>query len=139
MSHLSPLPPIETRALQVAKKCKIFRNGDPHYFGKTVTLDSRRIRSFDAFLNGLTNDLKLRNGAVRKLVTPTHGHRIRDLADIEDGKLYVAAGAETFDKSVVYTQIEAPSPRRRNRHSTRSDERGTNISVTSPWETLGHL
>ncbi|XP_076083308.1 uncharacterized protein LOC143054256 isoform X11 [Mytilus galloprovincialis] len=123
MSHLSPLPPIETRALQVAKKCKIFRNGDPHYFGKTVTLDSRRIRSFDAFLNGLTNDLKLRNGAVRKLVTPTHGHRIRDLADIEDGKLYVAAGAETFDKSVVYTQIEAPSPRRRNRHSNRSDER----------------
>ncbi|XP_063407109.1 doublecortin domain-containing protein 2-like isoform X4 [Mytilus trossulus] len=123
MSHLSPLPPIETRALQVAKKCKIFRNGDPHFFGKTVTLDSRRIRSFDAFLNGLTNDLKLRNGAVRKLVTPTHGHRIRDLADIEDGKLYVAAGAETFDKSVVYTQIEAPSPRRRNRHSNRSDER----------------
>lgn len=122
MSHLSPLPPIETRALQVAKKCKIFRNGDPHFFGKTVTLDSRRIRSFDAFLNGLTNDLKLRNGAVRKLVTPVHGHRIRDLADIEDGKLYVAAGAETFDKSVVYTQIEAPSPRRRNRHSNR-DER----------------
>jgi hypothetical protein len=67
---MSPLPPIETRALQVAKKCKIFRNGDKHYSGKNITLDNRKIRTFDAFLTGLTNDLKLRNGAVRKLVTP---------------------------------------------------------------------
>jgi hypothetical protein len=62
MAHMSPLPPIETRALQVAKKCKIFRNGDKHYSGKNITLDNRKIRTFDAFLTGLTNDLKLRNG-----------------------------------------------------------------------------
>lgn len=101
MAHMSPLPPIETRSLQVAKKCKIFRNGDKYYSGKNITLDNRKIRTFDAFLTGLTNDLKLRNGAVRKLVTPVNGHRIRDLDDIEDGKLYVAVGAEPFNKAVV--------------------------------------
>ena len=43
---------------------------------------------------------------MRKLVTPVNCHRIRDLDDIEDGKLYVAVGAERFNKAVVYTQIE---------------------------------
>jgi hypothetical protein len=81
---MSPLPPIETRALQVAKKCKIFRNGDKHYSGKNITLDNRKIRTFDAFLTGLTNDLKLRNGAVRKLVTPVNGQFINIMCQIQN-------------------------------------------------------
>lgn len=101
MSHYSPLPPIETRGLKVARKCKICKNGDKFFQGKVITLDTRKYRTFDAFLNGVTNDVKLTTGAVRKLCTPVNGHKVRDLSEIEDGKVYVAVGWEPFDRNVV--------------------------------------
>ncbi|XP_063407110.1 doublecortin domain-containing protein 2-like isoform X5 [Mytilus trossulus] len=117
----SSLPSIETRDLTAGKIFQVYRNGDPHFFGKRYVLNPRQVPNFDAFLNDLKRYVPTET-AIRRVYTPSGGHRITDYSQLESEKVYVCAGKERF-KRLNYTQIEAPSPRRRNRHSNRSDER----------------
>ena len=81
-----------------AKKIKICKNGDLQYYPKDIVLNKRRIRTWDAFLQYVTIDLKT-NEAVRSIRTPNQGHSVRNLDDLEENKQYVACGTGRF-KSV---------------------------------------
>ena len=80
-----------------AKKIKLYRNGDQQFAGKDFILNKRQIRTWEAFLQNVTSDLKA-NEAVRSIRTPTRGHRVTTLEDLEDSKNYVAVGIGRFKK-----------------------------------------
>jgi hypothetical protein len=80
-----------------AKKIKVYRNGDQKFAGKEFIINKRQIRTWEAFLQNVTSDLKT-NEAVRSIRTPTGGHRVKTLDDIEDSKNYVAVGFGRFKK-----------------------------------------
>lgn len=85
----------------------VFRNGDSHYKGRKFVVNQRQTRNFDAFLSMVTTGVKPPYGAVRKLYTPTHGHKVDDLSRLENNKYYVAAGMERF-RRVQYFSIGRP-------------------------------
>ncbi|XP_067665659.1 doublecortin domain-containing protein 2C-like isoform X4 [Haliotis asinina] len=108
------LPPIQVRDLEHAKQFKVYRNGDSHFPGHNFRWNKRHFRTFDAFLGAITDSVKLKDGAVRRLYTPSHGHRITDFDHLEEGGVYVAAKQERF-KKLKYTEIET-TPRTRKAH-----------------------
>lgn len=75
----------------------VYRNGDKNYAGKKLVINRRQIRSFDAFLDKVTDEVKM-NTAARGICTPTEGHRIKELDKIQTGGAYVAVGPENFKK-----------------------------------------
>ncbi|XP_071114586.1 doublecortin domain-containing protein 2C-like isoform X2 [Haliotis cracherodii] len=105
------LPPIQVRDLEHAKQFKVYRNGDSHFAGHVFRWNKRHVRTFDAFLGAITDSVKLKDGAVRRIYTPLHGHRVTDFDHLEEGGVYVAAKQERF-KKLKYTDIET-TPRRR--------------------------
>lgn len=84
--------------LEYGKTIKLLRNGDEFYRGQKVVINSRKYRYFDVFLDDLSDMMQARFGAVRNIHTPVHGHKVRSLDQIEDGKTYVAAGTGRFVK-----------------------------------------
>ncbi|XP_063407124.1 doublecortin domain-containing protein 2-like isoform X18 [Mytilus trossulus] len=102
----------------------VYVNGDEHFLPKKLLVNPKRDRTYNAFLDYATKVLNPRYGAVRNIYTPEGRHRIRGFEDMTPDGRYVACGRERYKRlDRPYTQIEAPSPRRRNRHSNRSDER----------------
>ena len=87
---------VETKNLEQAKHFNFYRNGDRYFPGRRYTWNRRAVRTFEAFLGEVTHCVKLQNGAVRKLYTPTGGHRVKDLSSMQDGGSYVAAGQDSF-------------------------------------------
>ncbi|XP_066269480.1 doublecortin domain-containing protein 2-like isoform X3 [Branchiostoma lanceolatum] len=81
-----------------AKNVTVYRNGDLYFPGRKFVVNDKQVRNFDSFLNQVTNGLGARFGAVRNIWTPTHGHRVRELESIDNGKTYVAGGFERFRK-----------------------------------------
>ncbi len=75
----------------------IYKNGDSYYHGKRLVLNRKEIRSFDSFLDRVTKDISSKV-AVRSIRTPSHGHRVATLDNIENGGIYVAVGPERFKK-----------------------------------------
>lgn len=66
----------------------------------SIRLTSNRYHSFNDILNDLSSRLN-RDGyhfphGVRQIYTPVHGHRVTDLAQLEEGRLYLCAGNEPF-------------------------------------------
>ncbi|XP_052085836.1 doublecortin domain-containing protein 2-like isoform X15 [Mytilus californianus] len=101
----------------------VYVNGDEHFLPKKLLVNPKRDRTYNAFLDYATKVLNPRYGAVRNIYTPEGRHRIRGFEDMQPDGRYVACGRERYKRlDRPYTQIEAPSPRRRNRHSNR-DER----------------
>ena len=84
--------------LEYGKTIKLLRNGDEFYPGQKIVINSRKYRYFDVFLDDLSNTLNARFGAVRNIHTPLHGHKIKSLDQIEDGKTYVASGIGKFKR-----------------------------------------
>ena len=85
-----------------AKRFKLYKNGDQKFYGKDFVLNKRRIRTWDAFLQTVTLDLKT-NEAVRSIRTPTHGSLVKSLEDLEDNRQYVAVGNGRFKRmGLVY-------------------------------------
>lgn len=78
-----------------AKKFRVFRNGDPLFFGKDFALSRPHAKNWDVFLEKLTVDLK-NTEAVRDLCTPTGGTLIRSYDELEDRQCYVALGRAKF-------------------------------------------
>lgn len=85
-------------SLEYGKTIKLLRNGDDYFAGQKVVINSRKYRYFDVFLDDLSNTLNARFGAVRNIHTPQHGHKVKSLDQIEDGKVYVASGLQKFKR-----------------------------------------
>jgi len=82
------------------RKIRLFRNGDENFFGKTLVLNPRQIRSYDCLLETATAHVGL-GQAVRSIRTPRHGTIVQSLDDLEDQQDYVAVGIGRF-KSIGY-------------------------------------
>ncbi|KAL4824869.1 hypothetical protein H8958_008561 [Nasalis larvatus] len=78
-----------------AKTIVVYRNGDPFYVGKKFVLSRRGAATFEALLEQLTEQVDVPFG-VRRLFTPTRGHRVLGLDALQAGGKYVAAGRERF-------------------------------------------
>ncbi|GFS14668.1 doublecortin domain-containing protein 2B [Elysia marginata] len=94
--RLAELPPIWKNKLDHGIHLRLYKNGDQHYPGKEVTLNKKQFRTFEAWLSDLSNSMKLRNGAIWRVYTPTHGTRKADFDDFQDGQQLVVAGQERF-------------------------------------------
>ena len=81
----------------------IYKNGDHHFLGKKVVVNRKHFRSFDNFLDQVTEDTRA-GVAIRKIHTPHHGTKIASLENIQNGAIYVAAGAERF-RQIQYDKI----------------------------------
>ena len=92
------------RDLRRPRKVRFYANGDRYFKGKKVNITPHRYATFNDLLNDLTGKLpatvQLPYG-VRHIYTPTAGHRVRDIQDLQDGAAYVCAGFETF-KPIKY-------------------------------------
>ena len=90
--------PVETRDLKRSPNCVFYVNGDVFTPGVKLCI-SNRIRTFDGVKDQITQSLfinKKQTGAVRNIFTPTHGHRVSSIADLEDGQDYVASVNDKF-------------------------------------------
>jgi hypothetical protein len=74
----------------------VYKNGDLNFPGKVVTLDRGKTKNFDNWLVDLSSNMKLRSGAVWRVFTPTHGHRVKTFDQFEDGSAIVVGGQERF-------------------------------------------
>lgn len=90
--------PGKTLSLEYGKTIRLLRNGDEFYRGHKFVINSRKYKYFDVFMDDISNDLNANFGAIRKIHTPVHGHRVKSLDEMEDGKTYVAAGNSRFIK-----------------------------------------
>lgn len=88
----------QSLSLEYGKTIRLLRNGDEFYRGHKFVINSRKYRYLDVFMDDISNDLNANFGAIRKIHTPTHGHRIKSLDEFEDGKTYIAAGNSRFVK-----------------------------------------
>ena len=80
-----------------AKRFKVYRNGDEKFVGKPFVLNKRQCRTYDSFLNALTNELKAAE-AVRRVCTPVGGTQVQSLDGLEHDAAYVAVGIGRFKK-----------------------------------------
>ena len=91
----------ETMALyeaKTAKKVYLYRNGLTHAQPKLMVVNDKQIRDFNYFLSRVTSGLRA-PVAVRKIYTPSEGHRVKNLDDLQTGQYYVAGiGNENFKK-----------------------------------------
>uniref|UniRef100_A0A670YVK9 Doublecortin domain containing 2C n=1 Tax=Pseudonaja textilis TaxID=8673 RepID=A0A670YVK9_PSETE len=80
-----------------ARTIWVYRNGDPFYSGRKFIINPRYVPTFEAFMIQLNEGVPTPFG-VRKLYTPSQGHTITDLPELQQGGRYVVAGREKFRK-----------------------------------------
>ncbi|XP_055109170.1 doublecortin domain-containing protein 2C isoform X3 [Symphalangus syndactylus] len=120
-----------------AKTIVVYRNGDPFYVGKKFVLSRRRAATFEALLEQLTEQVDVPFG-VRRLFTPTRGHRVLGLDALQAGGKYVAAGRERF-KELDYIHIV---PRKSAKIRKLKEIKAVvhcDINVPSKWQTYHRI
>ena len=86
-----------TYEAKTAKKVFLYKNGSLHARPKCMVVNDRQIRDFSTFLSRVTSGIRA-PVAVRNIYTPSEGHRVQKLADLQSGHYYVAGGSENFKK-----------------------------------------
>lgn len=81
----------------------IYKNGDHHFLGKKLVVNRKYYRTFDYFLDKVTQDTQA-GFAIRKIHTPQNGTKVINLENLKNGNIYVAAGPERF-KRLAYDKI----------------------------------
>eukprot|EP01137_Pigoraptor_chileana_P023770 Opistho-2@90635 len=90
-----------------AKHIRVFVNGDGNFAGRKMVLNDRIVRTFDAFLDQVTDTCRPAFGAVRNVYTPVGGTPVTNMDAFQNGKDYVVGGKERFRK-IDYEQIHEP-------------------------------
>uniref|UniRef100_A0A8D1TRC8 Doublecortin domain-containing protein 2C n=1 Tax=Sus scrofa TaxID=9823 RepID=A0A8D1TRC8_PIG len=120
-----------------AKTIVVYRNGDQFYVGRKFVLSRRRVATFEALLEQLTEQVQAPFG-VRRLFTPTRGHPVRELDALQAGGKYVAAGRERF-KKLDYIHIVPRKPAKMRKLKDVKPVVHCDISVPSRWQTSRRL
>ncbi|XP_011919357.1 PREDICTED: doublecortin domain-containing protein 2C isoform X2 [Cercocebus atys] len=120
-----------------AKTIVVYRNGDPFYVGKKFVLSRRRAATFEALLEQLTEQVDVPFG-VRRLFTPTRGHRVLELDALQAGGKYVAAGRERF-KELDYIHIVPRKPAKIRKLKEIKPVVHCDINVPSKWQTYHRI
>ncbi|XP_017707952.1 PREDICTED: doublecortin domain-containing protein 2C isoform X1 [Rhinopithecus bieti] len=120
-----------------AKTIVVYRNGDPFYVGKKFVLSRRGAATFEALLEQLTEQVDVPFG-VRRLFTPTRGHRVLGLDALQAGGKYVAAGRERF-KELDYIHIVPRKPAKIRKLKEIKPVVHCDINVPSKWQTYHRI
>lgn len=84
--------------IERAKRIRVYKNGDEHFPGVTVTLGKRQVVKMKSLLDLVTQQTQAHE-AVRRLCTPVGGTPVKTLDDVEDGATYVAVGTRRFKRT----------------------------------------
>nr|CAB3236323.1 probable serine/threonine-protein kinase kinX [Phallusia mammillata] len=116
---------------ETAKNVRVYLNGDRFFPGRKFVVNRRHISDFNGFLTQVTMGIKAPFGAVRNIYTPTAGHRVQDLQQLQNGMDVVAGGVEKF-RPLVYKEIgqKRRPPPRRNVFDIRHHNR---MNVSARW------
>ncbi|KAK9411271.1 doublecortin domain-containing protein 2C [Crotalus adamanteus] len=117
-----------------ARTIWVYRNGDPFYLGRKFIISPRYVPTFEAFMIQLNEGVPTPFG-VRKLYTPSQGHIITDLPELQQGGRYVVAGREKFRK-LNYSDIGTKKPQRKKRDEVIRPVVHSNIKVPSKWQSI---
>ncbi|ETE73742.1 Doublecortin domain-containing protein 2C, partial [Ophiophagus hannah] len=117
-----------------ARTIWVYRNGDPFYLGRKFIINPRYVPTFEAFMIQLNEGVPTPFG-VRKLYTPSQGHTITDLPELQQGGRYVVAGREKFRK-LNYSDIGTKKPQRKKRDEVIRPVVHSNIKVPSKWQSI---
>ncbi|XP_070777161.1 doublecortin domain-containing protein 2C [Enoplosus armatus] len=109
----------------------VYRNGDAFFPGRKVVVNPRQVSTFDNLLTYLTRGIEAPFGAVRKLYTPTEGHKVQHLDDLKHGSVYVAAGNEQY-KKLDYCEITTKKPQNKKKKQIRPVVH-SRIVVSARW------
>ncbi|XP_027478316.1 doublecortin domain-containing protein 2C isoform X3 [Zalophus californianus] len=117
-----------------AKTILVYRNGDAFFAGRRFVLPRRRVATFEALLDQLTEQVEAPFG-VRRLFTPTRGHPVLELQALQAGGKYVAAGREPF-KKLDYIHIAPRKPAKMRRLKEIKPVVHYDMNVPSRWQTF---
>ena len=96
----------ERSSRSTTRKITLYRNGDPYFSGKQISIDPQNYSSMQLFFQQLSTIIDLPYG-VRRLFTMQNGSEITNVNYLKDGASYVCASFEPFQK-LPYTAITTP-------------------------------
>ncbi|XP_042789692.1 doublecortin domain-containing protein 2C isoform X6 [Panthera leo] len=117
-----------------AKTILVYRNGDAFSVGRRLVVPRRRVPTFEALLEQLTEQVDVPFG-VRRLFTPTRGRPVRELQALQAGGKYVAAGREPF-KKLDYIHIVPRKPGKMSKLKEIKPVVHCDLHVPSRWQTF---
>ncbi|XP_073905194.1 doublecortin domain-containing protein 2C isoform X1 [Castor canadensis] len=120
-----------------AKTILVYRNGDQFYVGRKFVFSRRRVASFEALLEQLTEQVDVPFG-VRRLYTPTRGRPVLELDALQPGGKYVVAGRERF-KKLDYIHIVPRKPAKMRKLKEIKPVVHCDINVPSRWQTYQRI